>query len=377
GQGHYFNPDFITAVDGGEEIMDRQEGYVADLVTDRALDWLNQAEDGAPFCVVIGHKSTHRTWMPAIEDFGKNDQKEMPLPETFFDDYDSREAASLQEMSIAKDLQMGYDLKMFETPENMRKDGNFKRMTDAQFQAYVDYYQPIFQELKKENLQGDDLARWKYHRYMVDYLNTAESMDRNIGRVLDYLETNNLDDNTLVIYLSDQGFYMGEHGWFDKRFMYEESFRTPLLAKLPGVIQPGSVIDGMVMNLDIGPTLLELTGTKIPEDMQGESFLDLASGKKNQGREQVYYHYYENGEHAVSPHFGLTDGRYKLIRFYKRVESWELFDLQNDPAELNNVYGQQGYEKIQQRMEKLLRKEIDKQEDQEAKEILQTELTAR
>ena len=377
GQGHYFNPDFITAVDGGEETTDRQEGYVADVVTDRALDWLNQAEDEAPFCVVIGHKSTHRTWMPAIEDFGKNDQKEMPLPETFFDNYDSREAASLQEMSIAKDLQMGYDLKMFETPEDMRKDGNFKRMTDAQFQAYVDYYQPIFQELKKENLQGDDLARWKYHRYMVDYLNTAESMDRNIGRVLDYLQTNDLEDNTLVIYLSDQGFYMGEHGWFDKRFMYEESFRTPLLAKLPGVVEPGSVIDGMVLNLDIGPTVLDLAGLDVPQDMQGESCLDLLDGTSKVGRDQIYYHYYENGEHAVSPHFGVSDGRYKLIRFYKRVEGWELFDLETDPNEMHNIYGQPAYKKVQKRMEKLLHKEIKKLDDQDAKRILATKVAAR
>ncbi|HIY74860.1 MAG TPA: DUF4976 domain-containing protein, partial [Candidatus Sphingobacterium stercorigallinarum] len=220
-------------------------------------------------------------------------------------------------------------------------------------------------------------ARWKYHRYMVDYLNTAESMDRNIGRVLDYLQTNDLEDNTLVIYLSDQGFYMGEHGWFDKRFMYEESFRTPLLAKLPGVVEPGSVIDGMVLNLDIGPTVLDLAGLDVPQDMQGESFLDLLDGTSKVGRDQIYYHYYENGEHAVSPHFGVSDGRYKLIRFYKRVEGWELFDLETDPNEMHNIYGQPAYKKVQKRMEKLLHKEIKKLDDQDAKRILATKVAAR
>lgn len=377
GQGHYFNPDFITAEDGQTEVVDQEEGYVADLVTDRALDWLQQQNTEEPFCLIVGHKNTHRTWMPSIEDFGKNDDREIPLPETFFDDYATREAAAGQEMSIDKDMRLPYDLKMFENPEKMREDGNFKRMTDEQFQAYVNYYQPIYQEFKESDLGGEALARWKYHRYMVDYLNTAESMDRNIGRVLDYLQENELEENTLVVYLSDQGFYMGEHGWFDKRFMYEESFRTPLMAKLPGVIAPGSIIDGMVLNVDIAPTLLELSGTRIPDDMQGESFLDLIRGKKKDGRKNVYYHYYENGEHAVSPHFGVSDGRYKLIRFYKRVEGWELFDLEQDPDELNNVYGQPDYQKVQRRMEKQLKKEIKELDDADAKEILEKQIAAR
>lgn len=374
GQGHYFNPDFITAKQEGEEVVDQEEGYVADVVTDRALAWLDEQEFEEPFCLVIGHKNTHRTWMPAIEDFGKNDDREIPLPETFFDDYQTRQAAAVQEMSIDKDLLLGYDLKLFESPEKMREDGNFKRMTDEQFQAYVDYYQPIYEEFKELGLQGDELARWKYHRYMVDYLNTAESMDRNIGRVLDYLQAHNLEENTLVIYLSDQGFYMGEHGWFDKRFMYEESFRTPLLAKLPGVIEPGSVIQGMVLNLDIAPTLLELSGAPVPQDMQGESFLDLMKGDTQEGREHLYYHYYENGEHAVSPHFGLSDGRYKLIRYYKRVEGWELFDMEKDPREMNNVYGQPAYQDVQDRMERQLKDEIEKLEDEDAKKILASKL---
>ena len=370
GQGHYFNPDFISSKNGEEEIQDREEGYVADIVTDRALDWLDTQDKKEPFCLIIGHKNTHRTWMPAIEDFGKNDNKEIPIPETFYDDYSTRKAAAVQEMSIDKDMQMGYDLKMFENIEKMREDGNFKRMTDEQFKAYVDYYIPIYEKLKHDKLTGKELAEWKYHRYMVDYLNTAESMDRNIGRVLDYLKENKLDDNTLVLYLSDQGFYMGEHGWFDKRFMYEESFRTPMLMKMPGLIKPNSKIEGMVSIVDIAPTFLELAGTKIHKDIQGKSFLSLLNGKKKNIQDQIFYHYYENGEHAVSPHFGVSDGRYKLIRFYKRVDGWELFDLKSDPKELKNIYGDPKYKKVQDKMLKLLNSEIDRLEDTEAKEIL-------
>jgi len=343
---------------------------VADIVTDRAINWLDQKDKEEPFCLIIGHKSTHRTWMPDPKDFGKNDNKNIPLPDNFFDGYEGRKAAAVQEMSIAKDMQMGYDLKMFDSPEMMRKDGNFKRMTDQQFQQYVAYYQPIQAKLKAANLQGEELAKWKYNRYMIDYLNTAESMDRNIGRVLDYLKEKNLEENTIVLYLSDQGFYMGEHGWFDKRFMYEESFRTPMLAKLPGVISANSQVDGMVLNVDIAPTLLELTGTAIPKDIQGKSFLKVAEGKKKTARKQLFYHYYENGEHAVSPHFGVSDGRYKLIRYYKRVDGWELFDMKTDPREMKNIYDDPKSQKIVKKMKALLLKEINETEDLEAKALM-------
>lgn len=354
GQGHYFNPDFINT-DGSRE---RVEGYVSDIVTEKATSWLDTLDKTTPFCLIIGHKATHRTWMPDPRDFGKYDGVEIVLPETFHDSYEGREAAKIQEMSIAKDMQMGYDLKMYKTPLDLRKDGNFARMTDEQFNKYLAYYQPIQEQLKQANLSGQELAEWKYKRYMIDYLNTAESMDRNIGVVLDYLDEHNLADNTLVIYLSDQGFYMGEHGWFDKRFMYEESFRTPMLARLPGVIQPNTTTEAMVMNVDIAPTLLELAQVEKPQDMQGISFLSTLKNNKRKVRNQMYYHYYENGEHAVSPHFGVSDGRYKLIRFYKRVNSWELFDLKKDPNELSNVYGNRKYRKVQKKMDKILKEEI-------------------
>ncbi len=364
GQGHYFNPDFISP-DGRH----RQKGYVSDIVTDKAIDWMKEHQD-QPFCVVIGHKATHRTWMPDPQDFGVNDEEEFELPKTFYDDYRTREAAKLQEMSIDKDMQMGYDLKMYPTVADMRKDGNFARMDDEQFQKYIEYYRPIYDDLQKRQLKGKELAEWKYRRYMIDYQNTARSMDRSIGRVTDYLRDSGLEDNTLVIYLSDQGFYMGEHGWFDKRWMYEESFRTPMIAKMPTLIKAHSRIDQQVMNVDIAPTLLQIAQVDVPLDMQGKSFLPLLRGDKKKIRDVLYYHYYEKGEHAVSPHFGISDGRYKLIRLYHKVEGWEFYDLKADPQEMINRYEDPKFKKQIEKMKAKLVLEIKKVDDKEALELL-------
>jgi arylsulfatase A-like enzyme len=198
-------------------------------------------------------------------------------------------------------------------------------------------------------------------------------LDRNIGRTLNYLDQHGLAKNTIVIYLSDQGFYLGEHGWFDKRWMYEESFRTPMVMRYPGVIKPGGVNNNLVMNLDIAPTVLEAAGVKIPADMQGESFLPLVKQNNVKGRNALYYHYYENGEHAVSPHFGIRTKRYKLIRFYEKVNAWELYDLQKDPLEINNVSGKKEYEKISVQLRKQLDSLITQYEDEDAKKILQAD----
>lgn len=369
GQGHYFNPDFIS-----KEGRKRVEGYVSDIVTDKALSWLDSIDTNNPFCLVVGHKATHRTWMPDPKDFGAYDREHFPLPETFYDDYASRKAAAAQQMSIDKDMRMGYDLKMFESWEAMMNDGNFKRMNQEQKKQYSAYYKPIYEKMHAEKLSGKALAEWKFRRYMIDYLNTAQSMDRNIGRVLDYLKEKNLDQNTIVIYLSDQGFYMGEHGWFDKRFMYQESFRTPLVMKYPSLIKAGSHTQASIVNADIAPTLLELAGVKTPSDMQGKSFVPVLKSSKKEHRKQIFYHYFENGEHAVSPHFGVKEGRYKLIRFYKRVESWELFDLKADPQELTNVYDDPKYQRIVKKMKKTLAKQIKKFDDKEAEEIFNRQI---
>ncbi|MBL7767784.1 MAG: sulfatase [Flavipsychrobacter sp.] len=366
GQGSYFNPDFIKMDNSRERI----NGYATTIIEDLAENWLDSRDTSKPFCLVIGHKATHRTWMPDIQDMGRFDTVNFPLPANFYDEYQGRRAAAVQDMTVDKTMIMGYDLKMFPSKEAADKDGNIRRMTTEQRAAFDAYYGPIKQELDARSLTGKELVEWKYQRYMRDYLATAASLDRNIGRALEYLDRHKLTDNTLVVYLSDQGFYMGEHGWFDKRFMYEESFRTPMVMRFPKMIQPGRVDSSLVMNLDLAPTMLELAGVKSTEKLQGQSLLPLLKESNYKGRKNLYYHYYENGEHSVSPHFGISNGRYKLIRFYKRVEGWELYDLQTDSSEMNNLYGKTGYEKITRKLKKELSGMIRRYEDEEALAII-------
>lgn len=365
GQGSYYNPDFIM-MDSSKK---RVEGYAANVVEDEAEAWLNKRDTSKPFCLVIGQKNTHRTWMPDTIDMGRFDKINFPLPLNFYDNYTNRTAAAVQDMTIDKTMLLGYDLKMFASKEEADKQGSIKRMNAAQRAKFDAYYQSVYEDFKKQNLSGKALVEWKYQRYMKDYLATAASLDRNIERTLNYLDKHGLAQNTIVIYMSDQGFYMGEHGWFDKRFMYEESFRTPMVMRYPGHIAPGSIDSNMVMNVDIGPTLLQAAGVPIPNDMQGTSFLAQVENKKYKGRKAMYYHYYENGEHAVSPHFGISTGKYKLIRFYKRVNSWELYDLQADPHEMNNVYGAKNYKSVQKKLMKQLKKIIEKYDDRDALKI--------
>ncbi len=370
GQGQYYNPDFI-AMDGSTK---RIEGYATNIIEDLSEDWLNKRDTGKPFCLVIGHKATHRTWLPDTTDMGKYENINFPLPDNFYDAYQNREAARVQDMTIDKTMLLGYDLKMLSYSKN--KEGAIERMNAAQRAKFDAYYKPIQADFKSRNLSGKALVEWKYQRYMRDYLSTAAALDRNIGRTLDYLDQHNLTNNTIVIYVSDQGFYLGEHGWFDKRFMYEESFRTPMMMRYPGQIEKGSVNDDFVMNLDLAPTLLEAAGVAIPKDIQGKSFLQQVTDKKVKGRDAMYYHYYENGEHSVSPHFGISTGRYKLIRFYKRVESWELYDLQKDKSEMKNLYGQKGYKKITASLKKQLETLIDQYEDEEARNIMNNKMAS-
>jgi arylsulfatase A-like enzyme len=367
GQGSYYNPDF-QMMDGK---IKRMEGYVANVVEDVAENWLEIRDTSKPFCLVIGHKNTHRTWMPDLPDLRMFNNRTFPLPDNFYDNYQNRSAAMVQDMTIKNTMRMGYDLKMFDKKEEADREGNLNRMTVSQRQTFMAYYDSIHNDLKKRNLTGNELTEWKYQRYMRDYLATAASLDRSIGRTLNYLDRNHLTENTIVIYISDQGFYMGEHGWFDKRFMYEESFRTPMVMRYPGVIKPGQSNNSLVLNLDIAPTLLDAAGVKVPADMQGVSFLPkFRNGKEYKDRDAIYYHYYENGEHAVSPHFGIKTGRYKLIRFYTRVNSWELFDLKADPSEMKNLYNVKKYRKVADKLKQQLRTMIEKYDDKDAAEIL-------
>ncbi len=366
GQGSYYNPDFIT-MDGSRKTI---EGYATDIIEDISESWLDNRDTSKPFCLVIGHKATHRTWIPDTMDMGRFDSIQFPLPANFYDPYTNRAAAQVQDMSIATTMRLGYDLKM---GEDDLTDRSVLRMNAQQRARFDAYYQPIEADLNARHLSGNALTEWKYQRYMKDYLATAASLDRNIGRTLDYLDQHHLTENTIVIYLSDQGFYLGEHGWFDKRFMYEESFRTPMMMRYPGTIKPGTKSDAFVMNLDIAPTCLDAAGVAVPKDMQGQSFLPLLTGKSKKDREAMYYHYYENGEHSVSPHFGIQTQKYKLIRFYKRVNSWELYDLQKDRHDMNNVYGKKGYEKITKQLKSQLNALIAEYEDEDAKKIMDGE----
>ncbi|NDV59422.1 sulfatase [Bacteroides sp. 519] len=357
GQGNYYNPDFIC---NGEKL--NRNGYATNIITDLAIDWMDEKRDkDKPFCLFIHHKAPHRTWMPDLCDLDLYEDVVYPLPENFYDKYEGRMAASLQEMSIIKDMDLVYDLKMADKENEihtatpwLEKSGRslYNRMTPEQKAAWDKHYEPIIKKFKEDKLTGNALAEWKYQQYMHDYMRVIHSVDRNVGRVLKYLEENDLLENTMIVYTSDQGFYMGEHGWFDKRFMYEESFRTPLLVRLPGG-KKGD-IDNMVQNIDYGPTILDLAGVPVPTDMHGVSFLPLLQGKKVSGwRNSLYYHFYEfPAEHAVRRHYGVRTDRYKLIHFYNDIDSWELYDLEKDPTEMNNIFGKKGTEKITKKLKK-------------------------
>lgn len=349
GQGDYYNPDFITQ--NNDTIQ--EHGYVTTLITDDAINWMeNQRDKNKPFCVLIHHKAIHRNWLADTCNLALYEDKTFPLPDNFFDDYEGRPAAAAQEMSIARDMDMIYDLKMLRPDKETRLKAIYEkyigRMNKEQRVAWDKFYDPIIDDFYKKNPQGKELANWKFQRYIRDYMKTAKSLDDNVGRVLDYLKEKGLQENTLIVYTSDQGFYMGEHGWFDKRFMYEESMRTPLIMSLPKEFEYRGDINEMVQNIDYAPTFLELAGVEVPEDIQGVSLLPLLKDEKpTEWRKALYYHFYEYpAEHMVKRHYGIRTERYKLIHFYNDIDVWELYDLQADPSEMHNLYEQPGMENI-------------------------------
>lgn len=332
GQGKYYDPEFIN--DSGKYT---NKGYVTDIITDKALNWIQKERDpGKPFMLMIHHKAPHRNWVPAERDMHKYEDVIIPEPDNLFDAYDTRTtAAHMQKMSIDKDMTLEKDLKLGEN-----------------FGGPAGMYDKRKEWFEKNKPTGKDLVRWKYQAYMKDFLRCVWSVDENVGRVLDYLEESGLDKNTVVCYSSDQGFYNGEHGWFDKRFMYEESFRTPLLVRWPGHVKAGTVNTDLTQNIDFAETFLDLAGAPIPENMQGCSLVPLMTGMNpTDWRTSLYYHYYEYpGAHDVRKHEGVTNKRYKLIRFYGKDvpggEEWELYDLEKDPSEMNNVHSDKKYAKI-------------------------------
>ena len=349
GQGDYYNPEFIR-MDGSRAV---EKGYVTDIITDKSLEWLENGRDKSrPFCIMIHHKATHRNWLPDLKYLNEYEDVTFPIPETFNDDYEGRVAAQRQEMNIARDMDIAYDIKMFREGDKTRLSGLYQsylgRLDPEDRAVYDEFYKGLTDDFHEKNPEGEELAKFKFQRYMRDYAKVLKSLDDNVGRVLDYLREAGLDRNTLVVYTSDQGFYMGEHGWFDKRFMYEESMHTPLIMKLPEGFDRRGVVTEMVQNIDFAPTFLELAGAEVPEEMHGVSLLPLMKGEKPENwRKSLFYHFYEYpAEHMVMRHFGVRTERYKLIRFYGDGEFYELYDLEKDPAELHNLYGKPEYENL-------------------------------
>ena len=351
GQGEYYNPRFLENGD-----TNRYIGYTTDLITNFALKELEKASSRKqPFALLVYHKAPHRNWLPNPKYFGAFDSVNIPLPLTFDDEYHTRKPAAHADMRV-DGMYLSYDLKLnkgsykketgtgglkwFAERAEQFWENNLKRFTPQQRQAWDAYYDKVNADFKNANLSGNDLLRWKYKRYMTDYLSCILSVDESVGKILDFLDAHNLSQNTIVVYTSDQGFYLGEHGWYDKRWMYEESFRTPILIRYPEKIKPNSVSDDFVMNIDFAPTFLDYTGIPVPKDIQGESIRNILEGKPHPNwRKSMFYHYYEypHGWHLVKQHYGIRTERYKLIYFYKD-DYWELFDLKNDPHELSNIY---------------------------------------
>ncbi|XOV94624.1 MAG: sulfatase [Bacteroidota bacterium] len=356
GQGQYYNPVFL--VDGERKNF---VGYCTEIITETAMKWLKEDRDQEkPFLLMYHHKAPHRNWMPSKKYLTLFDDKEFTPPSNYFDDYEGRGvAAHEQEMEVDGHAQWGHDFKFAVSPEGDSTgfQRELDRLTEEQLADWKAAYDPKNEALiaKYKDMSAEEIGIWKYNRYIKDYLRSIQSVDDGVGEVLDYLEETGQLDNTIVIYTSDQGFYLGEHGWFDKRFMYKESFRTPLLVRYPKEIKAGTKIEELVQNLDLAPTFLDYAGVEIPEDMQGESFRKLVSGETNEFRDAVYYTYYEYPSvHMVKRHYGVADKRYKLMHFYYDIDQWELYDLEKDPDEMTNVYNDPEYASVREGMHQKL-----------------------
>lgn len=404
-QGQYWNPQYRGTDTNNEFVV--EEGYSTDLTTDHALDFIEHRDPSKPFCLLLHHKAPHRNWQANLKYLGMYDDVEFPMPDNFYDDYATRgSAVRTQKMSVTRDMRWEQDFKVPEMLDLNNPDsqdsynalmGEINRMTPEQRSAWGRYYFPRNRRLLEAQLKGKDLDNWKYQVYIRDYMSVIASVDESVGRVLDYLDKNGLTDNTMIVYTSDQGFYMGEHGWFDKRFMYEESLRTPLIVSYPGHTKPGSVCNRLVQNIDYAPTFLALAGVKQPKDMPGRSLVPVLANGDNvkNWRQSIYYHYYDYPTyHMVRKHDGVRTDRYKLIHFYGKggldavpenkyqnvpgtreyatlkglesigyfepkdeaVDYCELYDLQADPHEQNNIFGKPDTEKITKQLQRELNK---------------------
>jgi arylsulfatase A-like enzyme len=344
-QGHYYNPGFINM--GRDTVY---QGYVSDVITDLSLAWIEKNKT-KPFCLLLQHKAPHRNWMPPLKYLDRFNDRHFRLPESFHDAYINKPALQRQMVTVKEHLDIRYDSKMpCDTCAVVKindwapgeYDKEINRLTPAERMIWDSAYAREFAAFKKIT-NKTDLVQWQYQRYMEDYLRCVQSVDDNVGRVLKYLEDNGLAENTIVIYTSDQGFFLGEHGLYDKRFMYKESFHTPFMIRYPGKIPKNKTITAYTLNLDIAPTLLDYAGIKVPDDMQGESMRPLLQPKPSKNwRREVYYHYYEKS-FGLTAHYGIRTAEYKLIHFYDPIDAWELYDLRKDPGEMKNLYSDPAY----------------------------------
>ncbi|MFL2436686.1 MAG: sulfatase [Verrucomicrobiales bacterium] len=363
GQGDYYNPDLITP-----KGRVRIDGHCTDVVTDLAVEWLKTGRDKTkPFMLMVQHKAPHRNWMPALRHLPLYDDIKIPEPTTLFDKWeDNAPPARHQELEIDRHMDINYDLFLdltadYEgTPSQKRQDRsawrNMKKMTKDQLSSWRAFYGPRDKAFHEANLSGKELVRWKFQRYAKNYLRCVRGVDDSVGKIQDTLKNLKLDDNTVVIYSSDQGFYIGDHGWYDKRWMYEESLMMPLIVKWPGVTKPNSRSVQMVQNLDYAQTFLEMAGAEIPSNMQGRSLVPiLKNGKADDWRKSIYYHYYEYPSvHMIPRHYGIRTERYKLIHFYQFGNEWEMYDLKEDPDELTNIYGEADKKSLQKDLKEQL-----------------------
>ena len=363
GQGDYYNPDLITP-----KGRVRIDGHCTDVVTDLAVEWLKTGRDKTkPFMLMVQHKAPHRNWMPALRHLPLYDDVKIPEPTTLFDKWeDNAPPARHQELEIDRHMDINYDLFLdltadYEgTPSQKRQDRsawrNMKKMTKDQLSSWRAFYGPRDKAFHEANLSGKELVRWKFQRYAKNYLRCVRGVDDSVGKIQDTLKNLKLDDNTVVIYSSDQGFYIGDHGWYDKRWMYEESLMMPLIVKWPGVTKPDSRSVQMVQNLDYAQTFLEMAGAEIPSNMQGRSLVPiLKNGKADDWRKSIYYHYYEYPSvHMIPRHYGIRTERYKLIHFYQFGNEWEMYDLKEDPDELTNIYGEADKKSLQKDLKEQL-----------------------
>ncbi len=337
GQGVYYNPAMI---DNGQRVQ--HQGYVTDLISDLSLAWIKNRDKTKPFLLMTQHKAPHREWAPALRYLGHDQDRKYPEPSTLFDDYANQvPPVKEQDMTLAKTF-TALDAKLTPPPN----------MTAEQLKVWNAYYEPHNQAFREAKLAGKDLIRWRYNRYMHDYLGCVKGVDEAVGKLLKFLDAAGLAKNTLVVYCSDQGFYLGEHGWFDKRWIFEESLRTPLLVRWPGVAQPGTVNRNLTSVLDLAQTFLEVAGVQADRDMQGASLVPLLKGEKPKDwRKSFYYEYFEYPTpHNVMPHYGVVTDRYKLARFYvptakgiPKVEYWGLYDREKDPNETKDFYSDLAY----------------------------------